>query len=61
MDEFNNNVRRLANLIAYDQDTGDAPKMLVVAATLFNEWAPFPMPIEPPRFGSEASGEFTAR
>jgi hypothetical protein len=61
MDEFNNNVRRLANLIAYDQDTGDAPKLLVVAATLFNQWAPFPMPDEPLRFGMEASGEFTAR
>jgi len=61
MDEFNNNVRRLANLIAYDQDTGDAPKLLVVAATLYNQWAPFPMPVEPPRFGSETSGEFTAR
>lgn len=61
MDEFNNNVRRLANLIAYEQDTGNAPKMLVVAATLYNEWAPFPMPVEPVRFGMEASGEFTAR
>jgi hypothetical protein len=61
MDTFNNDVRRLANLIAYDQDTGDAPKLLVVAATLYNQWAPFPMPVEPARFGSEASGEFTAR
>ena len=61
MDEFNNIVRRLANLLAYEQDTGDAPKMFVVAATLYNEWAPFPMPVEPSRFNSEASGEFTAR
>lgn len=61
MSEFNDAVRRLANLIAYEQDTGDAPKMLVVAATLYNQWAPFDMPDEPLRFGGVASGEFAAR
>lgn len=61
MDEFANNVRRIANLLAYEQPTGDAPRLLVVAADLYNKWAPFPMPDEPARYGMEASGEFTAR
>ena len=61
MDTFNNDVRRVANLLAYEQPTDNIDPMIVTAARLYNLWAPFPMPDEPVRFGMEASGEFTAR
>ena len=61
MDTFNDDVRRVANLLAYEQPVDEFPPMLITMAKLFNEWAPFPMPKEPLRAGMEISGEFTAR
>jgi hypothetical protein len=61
MDTFNDDVRRVANLLAYEQPTDEFPPMLVTMAKMFNSYAPFPMPVEPKRAGMEASGEFIAR
>lgn len=62
MDGFNDAVRRLANLIAYEQPIpSDTDRWLLVCAQLYNSYAPFPMPNEPKRFRHEVSGEFTAR
>jgi hypothetical protein len=61
LDTFNQDVRRVANLLAYEQPVDDQPPMLVTMAKLYLAWAPFDMPDEPSRFGMQASGEFTAR
>lgn len=70
---FNDQVRRIAGMRAYEKPieairhqiklNGDTSylRLLVVAADLFTSWAPFPMPVEPKRFGSSISGEFVAR
>jgi hypothetical protein len=61
LDTFNDDVRRVAQLLAYEQPTDGFPPTLIKMAKLYNEWAPFDMPKEAPRFSAEASGEFTAR
>ena len=61
VDSFNDDVRRIANLLVYDQSTAQIPPMLVAAAQLYLSYAPFDMPNEPERAGMEISGEFTAR
>lgn len=58
---FNDDVRRVANLLAYEQPTDQIPRMLVEAAKLYLSYAPFDMPNEPERAGMVASGEFIAR
>lgn len=70
MDTFNEKVRRIANLRAYDEriddiaiavDTfGTELRLLIVAADMFLSYMPFDMPerTEPP---ATMSGEFTAR
>lgn len=61
MDTFNDDVRRVANLLAYEQPTDEFPWVLVVMAKLYNSYAPFDMPVvELPRTRT-VSGEFTAR
>ena len=58
---FNDDVRRVANLLAYEQSTAQMPPMLVAAAKLYLEWAgemPEPVIRTAPEL---ASGEFTAR
>lgn len=61
LDTFNNEIRRLANLVAYEQPTGDAPPMMVAAARMYLGWdGETPEPVY--RTGSEvASGEITGR
>jgi hypothetical protein len=61
LDKFNDDVRRVAQLLAYEQPIDDFPPMLVTMAKLYNSWAPFDMPKEPERAGMETSGEFIAR
>ena len=60
MDEFNEKVRRIANLKAYDQPIEEADRLLIVAGELYLSYMPFDLPerIEPP---ATVSGEFTAR
>lgn len=60
LDDFNQRVRRVANLLAYEQPVEESP-LVVAAAKLYLSYEPFPMPNEPSRFGMETSGEFTAR
>lgn len=60
-DTFNEDVRRVANLIAYEQSTAQMPPMLVEAAKLYLKWDG-EMPEPEIRTKPEtASGEFTAR
>lgn len=60
-DTFNEDVRRVANLLAYEQSTAQMPRMLVEAAKLYLAWSDeMPEPVirtEP----EVASGEFIAR
>lgn len=61
LDTFNDDIRRVAQLLAYEQPTDGFPSVLITMAKLYNSWIPFDMPNEPERAGMEASGEFTAR
>lgn len=70
MDGFNEKVRRIANLRAYDERIDDISiavdtfgtdlRLLVVAADMFLSYIPFDMPERGPE-PTTASGEFTAR
>jgi len=61
LDTFNQDVRRVANLLAYEQPVTEQPRMLVIAAQLYLGWdGEMPEPVI--RTAPEvASGEFTAR
>jgi hypothetical protein len=71
MEMFNENVRRIAALRAYEQRIEDIAEgtnihggdlhLLVACADMFLLYMPFDMPHEPARLSMEASGEFTAR
>lgn len=61
MDTFNDDIRRVAQLLAYEQPTDGFPTVLVTMAKMYNAWIPFDMPDEPLRFSMETSGEITAR
>lgn len=61
LDKFNDDIRRVAQLLAYEQPTDAFPPMLITMAKLYNSWIPFDMPNEPERADMEISGEFTAR
>lgn len=61
LDKFNDDVRRVAQLLAYEQPTDGFPPMLITMAKLYNSWIPFDMPNEPERAGMETSGEIIAR
>lgn len=61
MDEFNAKVRRIANLLAYEQPVDREPRMLVVAAELYNSYVPFDMPIVVLPNSRTVSGEFMSR
>ena len=61
LDTFHSEVRRIANLLAYEQPIDAQPRLLVAAAQLYLHYQPFTMPEEPSRYGASASGEFTAR
>jgi hypothetical protein len=60
-DTFNEDVRRVANLLAYEQPTTQIPPMLVAAAKLYLSWdGEMPEPVI--RTAPEtASGEIAAR
>lgn len=61
LDTFNEDVRRVAQLLAYDQPVDGFPPTLITMAKLYNSYAPFDMPSwELPRTRT-VSGEFTAR
>lgn len=61
LDTFNQDIMRVANLLAYEQPVDGQPRMLVEAAKLYLKWdGEMPEPVirtEP----ETASGEFTAR
>jgi hypothetical protein len=61
LDTFNNEIRRLANLVAYEQPTGEASPMMVTAAKMYLAWdGEMPEPVI--RTAPEtASGEISAR
>lgn len=61
LDTFNEDVRRVANLLAYGQKVDEFPPVLVTMAKMYLNYAPFDMPNEPKRFSMEISGEFIAR
>jgi len=61
LDTFNNEIRRLANLLAYEQPTGEASPIMVAAARMYLGWdGEMPEPVirtEP----EVASGEIAGR
>lgn len=61
LDTFNQDIRRVANLLAYEQSVSEQPRMLVEAAKLYLSWdGELPEPVI--RTAPEtASGEFVAR
>lgn len=44
LDTFNDDVRRVAQLLAYDQPVDEFPPTLITMAKLYNSYAPFDMP-----------------
>lgn len=61
LDTFNQDVRRVANLLVYDQPVEGQPRMLVEAAKLYLAWdGELPEPVIRTK-PEVASGEFTAR
>lgn len=61
LDTFNEDVRRVANLLAYEQSTAQIPPMLVAAAKLYlGWWDEMPEPVIRTK-PEVASGEFVAR